>query len=55
MDEKRKIAGEKVKGWLEALKANGGFSVEPAILEAARLDFESERVSNDQAIATIWE
>lgn len=50
---KRKAAGERVKGWLEELKSSGGFGVEPAILDAAKADFESERVSDKQTVATI--
>ena len=40
------LAGKKVKTWLEELKLNDGCSVEPAILGAAKADFERERVSN---------
>lgn len=53
VDEKRKVAGEKVKGWLEELKTHGGFGVEQSILAAAKEDFESERVSNDETIEMI--
>lgn len=51
--EKRKYAGEKVRGWLNELKSNGGFGVEPVILQAARSDFESERISNKETVETI--
>ncbi|KAL8825219.1 MAG: hypothetical protein Q9170_007879 [Blastenia crenularia] len=50
---KRKTAGEKVKKWLEELKADGGFGVDSEILQAAKADFESERVSNKETVATI--
>ena len=50
---RREIAGRKVKGWLEQLKESGGFGVEPAVLEAAKEDFESERVSNKETLSTI--
>ncbi|KAK7528895.1 threonine synthase-like protein [Phyllosticta citriasiana] len=51
--EKRKIAGEKVQGWLNDLKTNDGFGVEQAILDAAKADFESDRVSDKQTLQTI--
>lgn len=51
--DKRKTAGAKVKGWLGELKTNGGFSVDPTILKAAKADFESERISDKETIATI--
>ncbi|KAI9718705.1 MAG: hypothetical protein M1812_003879 [Candelaria pacifica] len=53
VDEKREIAGQKVKGWLSELKSNGGFGVEQSFLSAARTDFESERVSNQETIDMI--
>lgn len=53
LEEQRKTAGHRVKGWLEELKSSGGFGVEPAILEAAKADFESERVSDNETLATI--
>lgn len=53
VEEKRAEAGRRVKGWLDELKSKGGFGVEPKLLEAAKLDFESERVSNKQTIAMI--
>lgn len=53
VEDNRKAAGEKVQGWLQSLKTDGGFGVESAVLEAARKDFESERVSDNQTIETI--
>jgi len=53
VEEKRKVAGEKVKSWLAALKSEGGFSVPADILEAAKSDFESERVTDKQTVDTI--
>ncbi|KAL9109329.1 MAG: hypothetical protein Q9187_008182 [Circinaria calcarea] len=53
VDQKRKIAGQKVKGWLNDLKASGGFGVESRLLEAAKMDFESERVSDKETLVTI--
>ncbi|KAH0565050.1 hypothetical protein GP486_001559 [Trichoglossum hirsutum] len=49
----RNTAGEKVRAWLSDLKAHGGFSVDPTILDAARRDFESERVSDAEILTTI--
>lgn len=51
--QRRKLAGEKVKSWLLDLKNCGGFSVEPRLLDAARIDFESERVSDQQTLSSI--
>lgn len=51
--EKRKAAGEQVNTWLQQLKTEGGFGVEKAILDAAREDFESERVSDKQTLDMI--
>ena len=50
---KRKTAGERAKQWLQELKTGDGFGVEPAILQAAREDFESERISDNETVATI--
>lgn len=55
--EKREIAGLKVKGWLDELKTNGGFGVEPALLDAAKAEFVSQRVSDEEtlnAIASVY-
>ncbi|MCJ1248947.1 threonine synthase [Trapelia coarctata] len=52
-EEKRKRAGEQVRGWLTALKNNGGFGVLAPILAAAQVDFESERVSDSETVETI--
>ena len=49
----REAAGKMVKGWLEELKSSDGFSVEPAVLRLAGRDFESERVSDAETVATI--
>lgn len=51
--ERRKMAGAKVKEWLSDLKTNGGFGVDPKILNAAKEDFESERISDKETITTI--
>ena len=53
--EKQATAGEKVKGWLQELKSNAGFGVEHTVLEAAKKDFESERVSDQQTLEMIRE
>ncbi|GAB7352433.1 hypothetical protein MBLNU459_g2850t1 [Dothideomycetes sp. NU459] len=47
---RRRTAGERVNAWLHQLKADGGFEVEPAVLAAAKEDFESERVSDQQTL-----
>ena len=51
--EKKNIAGRKVKEWQSQLKTNGRFSVEKEILDAVRADFAAERVSDAETIATI--
>lgn len=52
-EERRQLAGAQVKTWLSELKTSGGFGVDEAILDAARRDFSSERVSDKQTIETI--
>ena len=52
-NRRRMEAGEKVKGWLTQLKSDGGFSVNEEVLQAAKLQFESQRVSNKETIDTI--
>ncbi|KAK5121828.1 hypothetical protein LTR85_004703 [Meristemomyces frigidus] len=52
-NHRRMEAGEKVKGWLNQLKSEGGFGVSKEILAAAKADFESDRVSDKQTIQTI--
>ena len=47
------MAGKKVQTWLKALKQNGGFGVPDEILAAARQDFESARVSDQETLQTI--
>lgn len=54
-NHRRMEAGHKVQGWLEQLKTEGGFGVSAEILEAAKEDFESERVSDEQTMETIRE
>lgn len=53
VDERRKTAGHHVKTWLDELKTSGGFSVEPQILDAAKVDFESERISDQETLSQI--
>ena len=53
IEQQRMIAGQKVKGWLEELKSSGGFGVQHQLLQAAKIDFESERVSDKETLATI--
>ena len=52
-NRRRMEAGEKVKGWLTQLKSNGGFSVNREVIDAAKLQFESYRVSDKETIDTI--
>ena len=51
--QKRETASTKVKEWQTSLKTRGGFSVDKEVLEAAKADFASERVSDAETIATI--
>ena len=55
VDGSRRTAGQKVKGWLDELKLSGEFGVEEQLVEAANIDFESERVSDKETLATIQE
>ncbi|KAK3721340.1 threonine synthase [Vermiconidia calcicola] len=52
-NRRRMEAGEKVKGWLNQLKSEGGFGVSDDILAAAKQDFESQRVSDKETLDTI--
>lgn len=49
----KKQAGQEVESWLKELKSKGGFGVHADVLKAARRDFESERVSDEQTVDTI--
>lgn len=49
----KKQAGQEVEQWLKQLKSHGGFGVHADILQTAKRDFESERVSDEQTIETI--
>ncbi|KAE8453479.1 hypothetical protein EG329_010340 [Mollisiaceae sp. DMI_Dod_QoI] len=49
----KKQAGQEVEAWLKQLKSKGGFEVHPEILKLAQVDFESERVSDEQTLETI--
>ena len=53
LQARRSAAGSKVKEWQHEYKAKGGFSVGKKVLEAARKDFASERVSDAETVATI--
>ncbi|OJJ48657.1 hypothetical protein ASPZODRAFT_130764 [Penicilliopsis zonata CBS 506.65] len=52
-EEKRKHACEAVSGWLTQLKTSGSFNVSEAVLNGAKVEFESERVSDEDTIETI--
>ncbi|KAJ9144818.1 Threonine synthase [Coniochaeta hoffmannii] len=50
----KKQAGQEVAAWLKDLKTKGGFGpVYKDVLETARKNFESERVSDEQTLETI--
>jgi threonine synthase len=50
----KKQAGQEVAAWFKQLKSTGGFGPVPKdVLEDARKTFDSERVSDEQTIATI--
>jgi threonine synthase len=51
--QRRAQAGEHVRSWLNALKNEGGFSVDKHILDAAKVDFKSYRVSDSETLDTI--
>ncbi|KAL8862965.1 MAG: hypothetical protein Q9178_000907 [Gyalolechia marmorata] len=53
VQEKRQAACSKVKMWQSQLKNKGGFSVEKEVLDAAKADFTSERVSDVETLSTI--
>ncbi|OXV07664.1 hypothetical protein Egran_04571 [Elaphomyces granulatus] len=53
IQERRQIAALKVKEWQTSLKTKGGFCVEQKVLDAARVDFSSERVSDAETLVTI--
>lgn len=46
-------AGEVVKGWMDDLKSVGTTVVSDSVIAAARRDFSSERVSDEDTVATI--
>ncbi|AMD21469.1 HER190Wp [Eremothecium sinecaudum] len=48
-------AGLTVNGWFQQLKTGGRFEVPAEVLEGARKDFDSERVSNAETTSTIKE
>lgn len=49
----KKQAGQEVAAWLNDLKQKGGFSVYKAVHLSAQKNFESERVDDEQTVATI--
>lgn len=46
-------AGETLNDWMTQLKATGCVTVPESVVAAARVDFDSERVNNDDTILTI--
>ncbi|KAF1964893.1 tryptophan synthase beta subunit-like PLP-dependent enzyme [Bimuria novae-zelandiae CBS 107.79] len=53
VSQRRAQAGDHVKSWLNDLKSKGGFGVNKEILSAAKEDFASYRVSDEETLATI--
>ena len=53
VSQRRAQAGDHVQAWLSELKTEGGFAVNPKIVEAARADFKSYRVSDSETLETI--
>ncbi|KAG8531698.1 uncharacterized protein KY384_003330 [Bacidia gigantensis] len=51
--ERRQEASSKVKEWQTTLKERGGFGVEQKILDAAKKDFASERISDQETLTSI--
>ncbi|KAI4200025.1 MAG: hypothetical protein LQ346_002456 [Caloplaca aetnensis] len=51
--EKRQSACSRVKEWQTELRSKGGFRVEKSVLDAAKADFSSERVSDAETLSTI--
>lgn len=49
----KKQAGQEVAAWLSDLKTKGGFGVYKAVHLSAQKNFESERVDDEQTVATI--
>lgn len=49
----KKQAGQEVAAWLKDLKTKGGFGVYKAVHLSAQKNFESERVDDEQTVATI--
>lgn len=53
VQQRRQAACSMVKEWQSELKTKGGFSVDKKVLEAAKNDFTSERVSDTETLSTI--
>ena len=53
LEQKLQVAKERVGSWLSKLKTSGGFTVDPELLDAARRDFSSERVSDAETTSNI--
>jgi threonine synthase len=51
VEDKQKKAGEIVKGWMSELKNCGGMVVSQAVLDAAKRDFASFRVSDKEVLS----
>lgn len=53
IQEQRQRASSRVKEWQTDLKTRGGFNVEQQVLNATKVDFVSERVSDEETLAII--
>ena len=53
LQNKRQIAGRQVKEWQATLKSEARISVDQKVLDVARAEFSSERVSDVETLATI--
>lgn len=51
--EQKQTAGETVSRWMDSLKSTGTTVVPASVLAAARRDFLSERVSDEETVTTI--
>jgi len=53
VDKRRRAASNSIATWMAELKSKGGFSVGDGVIGAAKKEFESERVSDEETVDTI--
>lgn len=53
VESRRQAASDDVRQWLNCLKTDGGFTVDAALLDAARRDFMAERTTDSETLRTI--